>query len=110
MSRQNQTTSLIATVIGDLWTSVFTEARGSLRRIVRRRGRAVPVAAVLLALSVTTGSAMGTSEERAACIPDAFRLCSAAIPSADRVIACLKTERSKLSPACRTVMRKNGVI
>ncbi|RAI38052.1 hypothetical protein CH341_28570 [Rhodoplanes roseus] len=70
----------------------------------------MPAAAVLLALSATAGAAQGTSEERAACIPDAFRLCSSAIPDADRVIACLKVERVKLSPACRTVMRKNGSI
>ncbi|MFD2184271.1 hypothetical protein [Rhodoplanes azumiensis] len=75
-------------------------------RAVRRLSAAV----VLLAVSVTAGAAMGTDEERSACIPDAFRLCSSAIPDATRVIACLKTERVKLSPACRTVMKRNGTI
>lgn len=72
--------------------------------------RRLAAAAVLLALSGTAAAAMGTDEERSACIPDAFRLCSSAIPDATRVIACLKTERIKLSPACRTVMKRNGTI
>lgn len=110
MARQTQTASLISTVTAALWTSFFTETRTALGRVLRRPGRVLPAAAVLLALSGTAGSAMGTPEERAACIPDAFRLCSAAIPDADRVIACLKTERVKLSTACKTVMKKNGTI
>ncbi|MFL9826374.1 hypothetical protein [Rhodoplanes sp. SY1] len=76
----------------------------------RRSVRSLLAAAVLLAVSATAGAAMGTDEERSACIPDAFRLCSSAIPDATRVIACLKTERVKLSPACRTVMKRNGTI
>lgn len=110
MSQQTQTSALISTVIGDLWTSFFVTTATALGRLVRHPSRALPAAAVLLALSGTAGSAMGTAEERAACIPDAFRLCSAAIPDATRVIACLKTERVKLSTACRTVMRRNGAI
>jgi hypothetical protein len=41
-----------------------------------------------------------TAEERAACTPDVFRLCSSALPSVKGVIACMKRERPKLSPAC----------
>jgi hypothetical protein len=32
---------------------------------------------------------------------DAFRLCSAEIPSIDRITACMGQHRSQLSPACR---------
>jgi hypothetical protein len=58
-----------------------------------------------LALSAFTSTsfAVGTAEQRAACAPDAFRLCSAEIPNVDRIIACMTVKRSSLSPACRSV-------
>ncbi len=46
----------------------------------------------------------GTKEEQQACTPDVFRLCSAAIPSERRIVACLKINKAKLSPACRKVI------
>ncbi len=45
----------------------------------------------------------GTPEQRAACTPDAFRLCSAYIPDASGVEACLRLKKSDLSEACRAV-------
>ena len=45
----------------------------------------------------------GTSEQRAACAPDAFRLCASYIPDATDVEACLKQRKSDLSDACRGV-------
>ena len=44
-----------------------------------------------------------TAEERAACMPDVFRLCSSAVPNVKGVIACMKRERPRLSPACAQV-------
>jgi hypothetical protein len=44
-----------------------------------------------------------TAEERAACTPDEFRLCSSAIPSVKGIVACMKRERPRLSPACAAV-------
>ncbi len=41
-----------------------------------------------------------TAEERAACTPDVLRLCNSALPSVNRVIACMKRERPNLSAAC----------
>ena len=38
-----------------------------------------------------------------ACSGDVWRLCSSAIPSVDRIIACLKRERARLSPGCQAV-------
>ena len=46
----------------------------------------------------------GTVEEQMACTPDVFRLCSAQIPSEERIVACLNDNLRKLSPACRRVM------
>lgn len=48
-------------------------------------------------------SDQGTAEQRAACMPDAYRLCSSAIPDRDRIIACMATKRSQLSPACQVM-------
>jgi hypothetical protein len=73
-------------------------------------GKTAVIAALLLASCPSGGSAMGTPEQRSACIPDAFRLCSEYIPSADGVIACLKHKRAQLSVACRTVMKQSGAI
>ncbi|TAI65650.1 hypothetical protein CWO89_12335 [Bradyrhizobium sp. Leo170] len=45
----------------------------------------------------------GTPEQRAACAPDAFRLCASYIPDARNVEACLRQRMSDLSDACRVV-------
>jgi hypothetical protein len=52
--------------------------------------------------------AQGSSEDRAACTPDVWRLCVSSIPSVSAIVACLNKDKSKLSPACRVVMNKSG--
>ena len=44
-----------------------------------------------------------TAEEQAACRPDAERLCLSTYPDEDRMIACMKANRTALSPACAPV-------
>jgi hypothetical protein len=63
---------------------------------------------VMLAALFGNGSAIaqenrGTAEQRAACAPDAFRLCVSFIPDATNVEACLRQKKSDLSDACRSV-------
>ena len=53
--------------------------------------------------SQPSASRAATAEERRACTPDVFRLCSSEIPNVDRIVACMKRERPKLSPACAKV-------
>jgi hypothetical protein len=63
------------------------------------------VAAATL-LCATTASAQenrGTPEQRAACAPDAFRLCAGYIPDPTGVERCLRQNKSDLSDACRSV-------
>jgi hypothetical protein len=62
-------------------------------------------AAVALALAACSTAALGegTEAQRQACTGDVFRLCSSDIPNVDKIVACLKTNRSKLSPACGAV-------
>ncbi|MGX4801814.1 hypothetical protein [Bradyrhizobium guangdongense] len=63
-------------------------------------------AAVVVALGSAAASAQenrGTAEQRAACTPDAFRLCSAYIPDPAGVEVCLRQRKSDLSEACKAV-------
>ena len=63
---------------------------------------------VMLAALFANGTVLaqenrGTPEQRAACAPDAFRLCASYIPDAENVEACLRQRKSDLSSACRAV-------
>jgi hypothetical protein len=75
-----------------------TEPMGSLKK-------ASASIAVVLTIAFTSSIAVAeTSEERQACIGDAFRVCWSAIPNRDQVFHCLMDNRPRLVPACRTVM------
>ena len=45
----------------------------------------------------------GTMEQQIACTPDVFRLCGAAIPDENRIVACLQANTPQLSAPCRAV-------
>jgi hypothetical protein len=47
--------------------------------------------------------AQGTQQQRDACTPDAFRLCTAYFPDPGRVEACLRAAGPQLSPPCYAV-------
>jgi hypothetical protein len=51
----------------------------------------------------------GTPEQRAACTPDAFRLCSSHLPDPGSVEQCLRQNKSDLSNACRLVFEQGAV-
>ena len=75
----------------------------------KSRGAYVAMAAVLLC--ATTAGAQdnrGTPEQRAACAPDAFRLCSSYIPDPTTVEQCLRQNKSDLSDACRSVFEQGA--
>ena len=77
--------------------------------MISKTGRPVEVLALLLC--ATTASAQdnrGTPEQRAACAPDAFRLCSSYIPDPVRVECCLRQNKSDLSDACRLVFEQSA--
>jgi hypothetical protein len=64
---------------------------------------------LILAGLFSLGAAMGaravevTEQQKQACTPDAFRLCSAEIPDIPRVTACMEANRAQLSAPCRAV-------
>jgi hypothetical protein len=49
-----------------------------------------------------------TSEEKAACRPDAMKLCSASVGKPAQMNACLRDNKAKLSDACRKVVEAHG--
>jgi hypothetical protein len=70
-----------------------------------------PIEVLAFLFCATTASAQdnrGTPEQRAACAPDAFRLCSSYIPDPTRVEHCLRQNKSDLSDACRSVLEQSA--
>jgi len=61
-------------------------------------------ALALLLYTETSASAQGTEQQRQACTPDAFRLCGAYMPDADRITACLRGNGPQLSRPCHDVL------
>lgn len=66
------------------------------------------IAVATLVVPSATAFAQGTSEQRSACIGDAFRFCGADIPVVNRIEACLSQNRSSLSPACAAEFHPTG--
>jgi hypothetical protein len=65
---------------------------------------AAALASVTLALTTPVfAEYRGTAEARAACTPDAFRLCARFIPDSGQITACLSRQKALLSPGCQKV-------
>jgi hypothetical protein len=71
---------------------------------------------VLLGLSLPVsayGENLGGIEisaaEQKACGPDVIKLCSDVFPDIGRVLGCMKSKRSQVSPACMKVARARGL-
>jgi hypothetical protein len=45
----------------------------------------------------------GTLQQQMACTSDVFRLCGAAIPDENRIVACLQANTPQLSAPCRAI-------
>jgi hypothetical protein len=73
--------------------------QSTLRRI---RG-AVALLALALTFAISPAAAQWTPKQRAACEPDAMRLCNQYLPDIQRTSACMSHYRRYLSPACRAV-------
>jgi hypothetical protein len=84
-----------------VWESVMKANQAEFRIILRA---AVPMVVGLALSSYATASfALGTAEQRVACTPDVFRLCSSEIPNVGLIISCMKANKTSLSQACRSV-------
>ena len=60
-------------------------------------------AAIMGGTSALAQEHRGTMEQQMACTPDVFRLCGAAIPDENRIVACLQANAPQLSAPCRAV-------
>jgi hypothetical protein len=74
--------------------------------------RPMPLARLCVSLALLSATvspvpsfAQGTPEQRVACTPHVLRLCSAFIPNADDITACLRARSAELSDACRTAIQ-----
>jgi hypothetical protein len=69
------------------------------------------LALTLLSVPVSTGALAhsGTDQEEKACARDVHHFCRKVIDQGDfTILACLKENRAKLSPACRYVLVSHG--
>lgn len=68
------------------------------------RKAVAPALLIVAAFSATCAAASDkyhvTEQEKAACTADAARLCLSAYPNEDALLACMKQNRSSLSPTC----------
>jgi hypothetical protein len=83
---------------------MVTIAKGLFFNRFSLRSQVASACLAMVVASYVTPSAAATLQERAACTPDVLRLCSSDIPTVERIIVCMKRERSKLSPACAMVI------
>ncbi len=65
-----------------------------------------PITTAFAMAFLSSAALAETSEERQACIGDAFRVCWSAIPDRNNVFRCLMDNRPRLNPACRVVMEQ----
>ena len=63
------------------------------------------IALLCIALSPLAATA-GTQEDQTACMNDAMTVCSQFIPDRERVAICLISNRSRISEACRTALKR----
>jgi diacylglycerol kinase len=84
---------------------MITIAKGLFFNRFSLRSHVVLACLAVVVASYVTPSAAATPEERVACTPDVLRLCSSDIPNVERIVACMKRERSKLSKDCAAVVR-----
>ena len=78
------------------------------QRFASNRTQARPALLAIVAVSgiwATAAHAFEISEaQRTACTPDVLRLCSAALPDAGRIVACMRTNKAQVSAGCRAVI------
>lgn len=76
--------------------------------------RRILVAACLLAGATSVACAEEQAirvsvQAKAACMPDAIRLCRDAVPNVRNVLLCFDQNRDKISNRCRTVLAGYGL-
>jgi hypothetical protein len=80
--------------------------------VQRMRGAALFAGAMLLsivgAVPAMSAEYRGTQDQQQACTPDVMRLCADSVPDVNRIVACLRHNRSNLSSPCGAVFGAGG--
>jgi hypothetical protein len=84
-----------------------------LANIDVRRLRGVALfASVLLSITgavpAVSAEYRGTQDQQQACTPDVMRLCADSVPDVNRIVSCLRRNRSNLSAPCGAVFGAGG--
>jgi hypothetical protein len=58
----------------------------------------------LIFVATAFSAAPALADDQGACMQDAFSICGQFIPNRERVAACLISNSSKVSPACRNAL------
>ncbi len=75
--------------------------------MMRNAARIGLIAALCLAsVSAEARHRRAPEDGERACKPDVFRLCRDAIPSKERIVACLNQKKRQLRPACRKIISR----
>jgi hypothetical protein len=78
----------------------------------RVRGAALFAGALLLSIAgavpAMSAEYRGTQEQQQACTPDVMRLCADSVPDVNRIVTCLRRNRSNLSAPCGAVFSAGG--
>ena len=70
---------------------------------------ALTVLSIPLSSAAFAQQRSGTAEEQKACTRDVQKFCRPVIDQGDfTILACLKENRAKISPACDQVLKNNG--
>lgn len=88
-------------------TYVLNEEGAAMRTQQILKIFAVGLAAAMAGGTCAAQEHRGTMEQQMACTPDVFRLCGAAIPDENRIVACLQANTPVLSPPCRAVFESS---
>ncbi len=84
-------------------SSVPAGGVAKIRGMVSILAGAQALAVALVMQPAPAAAHAGSDEEQSACTPDVFRLCMTAIPDENAIVACLKSKKSLLTPACAQV-------
>jgi hypothetical protein len=80
--------------------------------VQRFRNASLFAAAVLLsitgALPAMSAEYRGTQDQQQACTPDVMRLCADSVPDVNRIVSCLRRNRTNLSAPCGAVFGVAG--
>jgi hypothetical protein len=80
---------------------------GAMNRFTERTIAAIQIAVALTAaaLALPPLAVQAQQDGRQACVQDAFAFCGPFIPDHERVGACLFANLSRISPACRDLVK-----